>query len=145
MARAVLEGGCHCGAIRVALTLTVEPAEAAVRACGCSFCRSHGARTVTDPDGHLAISLTEPDLLERYRFDAKTADFLICRRCGVYVAALIETPAGLRATLNVNTLDQRGRFAKNPPMADYSGESREARVLRRATAWTPATLDQGPQ
>ncbi len=48
------EGSCHCGAIRLRLTLSWPPGEAPVRACDCSFCRAHGARTVTDPSGSVS-------------------------------------------------------------------------------------------
>ena len=84
-----LDGACHCGAVSVALTLSKLPAASTLHACQCSFCRSHGAITVSDPDGQ-AIIASGPGDLNRYRFGLSTADFLLCAHCGVYIAALIE-------------------------------------------------------
>ena len=38
-----LSGACHCGALRLQLTLPGDPADYAPRACDCDFCRKHGA------------------------------------------------------------------------------------------------------
>lgn len=138
----VFEGSCHCAAITVRLDLTRDAAETPVRACSCGFCRRHGARTVTDPAGRLEIVTVDPDAAHR-RFALRTADYMICRRCGVYVAAIIETAQGLRSTLNVNVLDCRDAFDPDPPAVDYSGETREQRVARRADHWTPTTVVRG--
>src|SRR5258708_38040170 len=97
---AILHGKCHCAAIEVSFETTLSPDELEVRACQCSFCRRHGAKTVTDANGRLVISAQEGTLV-RYRFGLCTADFLLCRTCGVYVAAVISDGAGERATLNV--------------------------------------------
>ncbi|MEJ0015510.1 MAG: hypothetical protein WDN25_02905 [Acetobacteraceae bacterium] len=89
-------GGCHCGNLMVRLTLSRSPAEMPVRSCSCSFCRSHGTRTVSDRDGTADIAAADWNLVERYRFGSRTADYLLCRRCGVYVAAVCETADGWR-------------------------------------------------
>lgn len=133
-----LRGGCHCGALEVALDLSRPPEETPVRACACSFCRAHGARTATDPSGLAVLGARDPALVGRYRFGLATADFLVCRRCGVYVAAVIDAGGDLRATVNVNTLAEAARFTREAASVDYGGESAEARRGRRAAAWTPA-------
>lgn len=135
----MLRGACHCGAIRVAFETAMAAEALAVRACACSFCRAHGARAATDPEGRLEIRC-EKGAAIRYRFGLKTADFLICGRCGVYVAAVIDTAAGPRATLNVNVLEARDRFPADPPAADYEAEDRTARIARRERNWTPASI-----
>lgn len=136
----ILDGGCHCGAVRVSLTLTTAPEETQVRACACSFCRAHGARTVADPKGAVRITPRAPDAIVRYRFGLLTADYLICRHCGVYVAAVCESDTGLRAAVNVNALDARIRFDPVPPASSFAGETADGRRARRAASWTPATL-----
>ena len=73
-------GGCHCGALRVTFESAKPPADLQRRACQCSFCRSHGAVTLSDAEGAMRID-AEADALVRYRFGLKTADFLICARC----------------------------------------------------------------
>jgi len=137
-------GRCHCGNMRVLLRLSTEPRATPVRACACSFCRAHGARTVADPDGLLEVRATDWALVEAYGFGLRTADFLVCRRCGVYVAAVCGTPAGHRATANVNALEDRAEFDPNPDPVDYDSETREARLARRAARWTPAILHRRP-
>lgn len=133
-----LRGGCHCGALEVTVALSRAPEETKVRACACSFCRAHGARTATDPEGMVVLRARDPALVGRYRFGLATADFLVCRRCGVYVAAVIDAGDGARATVNVNALAEAARFTREAAAVDYGDETAEARRGRRAAAWTPA-------
>lgn len=134
------KGGCHCGNIRVALRLSKPPAENPLRACACSFCRAHATRTVADPAGLFELRAADWSLVEPYRFGSRTADYILCRRCGVYVAALCETASGLRAVVNVNSLDDRAAFTMTPAAPDYDGETVEARLARRAANWMPAVV-----
>jgi hypothetical protein len=133
-------GGCHCGNIKVHLRLAQTPSETPLRACACSFCRAHQTRTVADPAGVFEVAAEDWSLVEPYRFGSRTADYLVCRRCGVYVAAVCETAAGLRAVVNINSLADRASFTAVPSAPDYDGESREARLARRAANWMPAVL-----
>jgi len=48
----------------------------------------------------------------RYRFGLGITDFLLCRKCGVYVAAVMTTAEGALGVLNVNVLDDRTPFAR---------------------------------
>jgi hypothetical protein len=133
-------GGCHCGNIHVQLRLSRQPEQMPLRSCACSFCRSHGTRTVSDRDGTVEIASTDWSLVEHYRFGSATADYLVCRRCGVYIGAVCETSAGLRSVVNVNCLDDRAAFTQSPSSPDYDGEATDARLERRATNWMPAAL-----
>ena len=121
-------GGCHCGNIRVRLRLTKAPAENPLRACACSFCRAHQTRTVADPGGLFEVEADDWSLVEPYRFGSRTADYLVCRRCGVYVGAVCETAAGARAVVNVNCLADRAQFTQAPSAPDYDGETTDARL-----------------
>jgi hypothetical protein len=134
-----LEGACHCGKIRVVFETPRDPAVLEVRADQCSFCRRHGAKTVSDPEGRLTIRFAEPDVL-RYRFGAHTADFLVCRGCGAYIAAVMEDWAVLNAVgADIETFATR---AAHP--VDYDGETVDERRARRRERWTPVTLEIGP-
>jgi hypothetical protein len=135
-------GGCHCGNIRTVLELSKRPEEMKLRACACSFCRAHATRTVSDPAGLFELRAADWALVEKYRFGSRTADYVVCRRCGVYVAALCETSAGLRAVVNVNGLDDRAAFTQTPSAPDYDGETTEARLARRAMNWMPAVVQR---
>ena len=136
----VYEGGCHCGALRVRFAPSVPAAQVALRRCGCTFCRRHNATTATDREGRLHIEVVELGEAVRYRFGARTADFLLCGRCGVYVAAVMDSEAGAVATLNVNVLDDRADFTADPESVRYDGESAQHRRLRRAETWTITTV-----
>jgi hypothetical protein len=136
-------GGCHCENIKVRLRLAKPPEQMPLRSCSCSFCRSHGTRTISDRDGLVEIAATDWSLVGRYQFGSRTADYLLCRRCGVYVGAVCETSSGLRAVVNVNCLDDRAAFTRAPAAPDYDDETTDARLGRRATNWMPATVIAG--
>lgn len=136
---AMFEGGCHCGNLWYSLEASAALAELGLRACMCSFCRAHGARNSSDPHGAMRIDVRNREKLVRYRFGLKTADFLLCANCGVYIGALL--PDGERGwfTVNVNTF-------REPPQLDfplqpivYDGEDIGGRVDRRKLKWTPVT------
>jgi hypothetical protein len=76
-----LDGSCHCGAVRFAVTLTEGFASA--RRCTCSICRMRGAVAVTStPD---AFQITEgEDKLATYRFNTMSAEHHFCSACGIY-------------------------------------------------------------
>jgi hypothetical protein len=133
-------GGCHCGNIHVSLRLTKPPEDNPLRACTCSFCRSHNPRMVSDPEGLLEVQADDWSLVENYQFGTRTCNFLICRRCGVFIAAVAEMTEGARAVVNVNCLGDRGRFTAVPATHDFEGETIEIRSSRRATNWMPAVL-----
>ncbi len=139
------QGGCHCGNIQVQVRLPKLPIETLVRSCACSFCRSHATRTVSDPDGHVDIQASDGSLLHRYRFGSRTADYLICRQCGVYVGAVCETAAGLRAVVNTPCLRDRAAFTQDAATPDYDGEALDQRLARRTKNWMPATLHMPEQ
>jgi hypothetical protein len=108
--------------------------------CSCSFCRFHGARTTSDPHGRLQILVHDPEQLIRYRFGLKTADFLICGRCGIYVAAVLTVGGSSYATVNINSLDSPDGFTKEVRRVSYEGESVAERIRRRQENWIPAAV-----
>ncbi len=134
------EGGCHCGNLRVRLRLTRPPADNPTRACGCSFCRAHATRTVSDPGGFVEIRAGDWSGVERYRFDTKTADYLICRTCGVYIGAVCATDVGVWAVINVNSLLDRAAFPPASSFPNHDDEPVDARLTRRLANWTPAVI-----
>lgn len=133
-------GSCHCGNLEVSFDTALAPESLPVRECSCSFCQRHGARAATDPAGRLEVRALDANEVSRYRFALRTADFLVCRRCGVYVAAACEIDGATYATLNLNVLEDRARFSATAARTDYSRETVEERVARRRRAWTPAVV-----
>lgn len=133
-------GSCHCGSVTVAFGITGPLADLPLGRCECSFCRRHGARTVTDAGGALVIR-AKAGALHRYRFGLRITDMLLYTECGVNVAALITHEGQDYATLNSNVLDCRDSLDTAPLLASYGGETAEARIARRLAKWTPARLE----
>ncbi len=131
------QGSCHCGAIGFRYRTTIAPERWSIRACQCRFCRVHDALSASDPTGSLEFTASDPDLLNRYRFGLRTADFLLCRECGVYVGALIETDQGQFGIINTYALVKAPeKLAVTGPVS-YNSENIAERVSRRETRWTP--------
>ena len=93
-----------------------------------------------DPEGLFEVWADDWSLVENYRFGTRTCDFLICRRCGVFIAAVSEMAAGARAVVNVNCLSDRERFTAPPAVHDFEGETIEIRSARRTANWMPTLL-----
>jgi|SRR5215469_3087283 len=138
-----LHGQCHCGNIEMVFTTALIPDQLRLRACVCSFCRRHGARTISDPAGQLEIVVHSDRNLSRYRFGLKTADFLLCRECGIYVGAVVEIDGVWYATVNVNIFVSEPDLRREAAPVNYEGETESERILRRQSHWTPARINLG--
>jgi hypothetical protein len=134
-------GGCHCGNLRYALETALALAELPLRACQCAFCKAHGARSTSDPAGAIRFTVREPARLTRYRFGLRTADFLVCARCGVYVGALMRDGDAAWAIVNANTLDDAAQLTQAAAPMDYGAEDAARRLARRRQRWSPASLN----
>jgi hypothetical protein len=133
---------CHCGALTARYRTAISPSAWSVRACQCSFCRSHGALSTSDPAGVLEFRSADPSRVQRYRFGGRTADFLICRECEVYVGVQMETDQGRFGFLNVLSLrPPLGDLPDEPQPMDYGAESAGGRRLRRESRWTPLAAE----
>jgi len=134
-------GDCHCGALGFSFATALPVSAWRVRACQCGFCRAHAARTTSDPSGRLVFQVNHGEALQRYRFGLRTADFLLCRRCGVYLGAQLATARGAFAIINTRALRPLPAGLPGATAADYGAESAGDRIARREQRWTPlATL-----
>jgi hypothetical protein len=77
----ILNGSCHCGAVKFTATLPFGLSSA--RRCTCSICRMRGAIAVTSTQGAFRIKEGE-DKLATYRFNTKVAEHHFCSVCGIY-------------------------------------------------------------
>jgi hypothetical protein len=127
-------GKCHCGNLRFDFDTHIRIEKLNIRACTCSFCQTHGAKYVSDPNGSVKISVKNSSNLNRYRFNHNTADFLICKVCGVYLAALITLDGAQYATLNLRTTSFGDRGAV---LVSYDDETIQERIKRQQKNWTP--------
>src|SRR5579871_2878734 len=103
-----LHGGCHCGNIRLELSLSQTPTVYGPRACDCDFCRKHAAAYVSDPAGALAIRIQDASQTARYRQGSGQAEFLLCTRCGVLTAVLYQDAGRTYAAVNARACDAAG-------------------------------------
>ena len=131
-------GGCHCGNLRYTLETQLALDALPLRGCQCSFCRLHGARSTSDPAGRIRFDVRDASKLTRYRFGLKTADFLVCGACGIYVGAAMREGAALYAIVNANTLDEVAQLTQQLAPMNYDGEDPAQRLARRRQRWSPA-------
>ena len=135
----IYRGSCHCGQIQA--TYEVR-APVALRACQCSFCRRHGAKTTSDPEGKLTLQL-DPDKVVIYRFASRTAEIFLCASCGVYVASSIRDDLGRRiATLNVAGVHIAELWSEPAEPIRYDEEAPAAKRTRRIAKWTPTEIEE---
>lgn len=80
--------------------------------CDCSFCVKHAAAYVSDPAGRLVVKVLSDGFLGRYRQGSETAEFLVCRSCGVLVGVVADMDDQLVAAVNSRCLDDWGSFAE---------------------------------
>lgn len=127
-------GGCHCGKLRYTFSFPdVETLPA--RACSCSFCIRHGGVYTSHPAAKLVVETAEPENTGRYRFGHETAEFFLCRNCGVLVFASCEINGARRAVLNINTFDDNRGPVFERSVTNFDGETVVQRLERRARNW----------
>lgn len=132
-------GQCFCGSIAYDYDTAIAPSDWSIRACQCAFCRAHDALSTSDPAGTLRFHAASPDNLQRFRFAMRTADFLLCRECGVYIGAIIETEQGHFGIINTHSLIVTPEDIAAVAPITYDSEDKRGRVGRRETRWTPVT------
>ncbi|MEM7122170.1 MAG: aldehyde-activating protein [Pseudomonadota bacterium] len=135
--RRSFEGSCHCGRISVRFETNKAPASLEVRTCQCAFCRRHGARAISDPEGFMAVTAEAGREAKAYRFGLGVTDFLVCPDCGCYVAAVMNEGDKAYGIVNIRMLADEAAFPTAETPRVYDAEDAEARLARRRAAWTP--------
>ncbi len=131
-----LKGGCHCGNIVFDFATMKTPSGFQPRRCGCDFCTRHGGLYISDPEARLEIRVKDISIFNRYQFGHKTADFLICKNCGVFPAVVCAIDGIEKGVLNVNCVEPT-LFppAYECPVNDFESEDVLSRLQRRAKNW----------
>ena len=78
-ARTLVEGGCHCGAVRFEADV---PRHVRLLSCNCSMCARTGFLHLIVPHGDFRL-LSGQDHLTSYRFGTGVAEHLFCKTCGI--------------------------------------------------------------
>ena len=85
----------------------------------------------------MSLDVVDRDAIIRYRFATRSAEFLICARCGIYVGAQMEEKGRFYSIANLRTLHGGDEFALRAQPMNYSGEDSVGRRTRRVARWTP--------
>jgi hypothetical protein len=131
----LITGSCHCGNISFELTWQPDPVEIPARACGCSFCVKHGGVWTSNPAGSLRVQVKDESLVSKYRFGTATADFHVCRACGVVPLVTSLVAGRTYAVVNTNTFNNIDPALLRRAPASFDGEGEDARLARRARNW----------
>ncbi len=75
----VLEGGCHCGAVRFRVTVRSRK----VVECNCSMCAKKGFLHLIVPESDFEL-VRGADALTTYTFGTHTAKHHFCSHCGIH-------------------------------------------------------------
>jgi hypothetical protein len=125
-----LSGGCHCGNLRVEVSLTRQPDSYQPRACDCDFCRMHGAAYISDPQGSVVVRVKDESNRGSYRQGSGQADLIYCRHCGVLVGATYEEAGRVYATVNSKVIDGSTPFGP-----EKAASPKTLTGAQKATRW----------
>jgi hypothetical protein len=131
----LITGSCHCGNLTYTLDWAPDPTEIPARACTCTFCSKHGGVWTSCPAGRLRVSVKDPAQVARYAFGTETADFHVCRQCGVVPLVSSHIDGRDYAVVNVNTFDNVDPALLRHASANLDGESVDDRLARRQRNW----------
>ncbi len=103
--------------------------------CRCAFCTRHGARYTSDPGGAVRVEIDDGALGHRYAFGHRTAEFILCRRCGCVLLATSVIDGNTYAVIKINVTNEPQAFSRPPAAFDYDDETVEERLMRRKEQW----------
>lgn len=134
----VIEGGCHCGAVRYRVTLDVETdlderGRLRVTECNCSICSATGFLHWIVPKERFT-SLRGEEALTEYRFGTGAARHLFCGTCGVKSYYIPRShPDGVSVNLRCVDLQELMVHADGTNVQHFDGQNWERNIddLRR--------------
>jgi hypothetical protein len=91
------------------------------------------------------LTVADPEYLQRYTFGLKTAEVVLCSRCGVYVAMVLIEGERAWSVINIDALDEWTMFTQAAEPRDYSAEDPHGRIERRKSRWAPTKLIGWPR
>lgn len=116
----VLEGGCHCGAVR----FRVQVAEFEATDCNCSMCTKKGMLHLIVPPERFEL-LKGSDALTTYTFNTGVAKHRFCRTCGVHS---FYTPRSHPDKIDVNIRCLDGDAWRRFSITPFDGQNWESHV-----------------
>ena len=85
----------------------------------------------------MQVEIGDAAQINKYLFGTSTAEFHICRACGVVPVVTSEISGHIYAVVNVNTFTNVDDLHFKESVTDFDGESTESRLDRRARVWIP--------
>ena len=131
-----IRGRCHCGNLSYTLHWPQSSAPT-LRACACDYCSRHGALWTSHPDAPVTLTILETAQVLPYRFATASADFLVCRRCGILTLTRCVLDDGERTVVNANTFENLALEYCARVTTNFDGEDRAQRLARRQRNWSP--------
>lgn len=135
-ARDDIYGRCHCGNLSFFLRWPAAM-RLILRVCACDFCTRHGALWLSHPAAPVTLNCADQDAIVAYRFASESADFLLCRRCGIVTMARCVVADGQRVVVNANTFENIAVAHCQRAAAHLGDEGLPARVACRLRNWSP--------
>jgi hypothetical protein len=108
----LLEGGCHCGAVRYRASVDLK---AGTTRCNCRICTMSGNWGAFLRPGEFTLTAGHDDLAD-YRQPGGTTSLHFCRKCGVRPFAHGDAPwmGGEYYSINLNCLDDQSLLGGLP-------------------------------
>lgn len=131
----LIHGSCHCGNIRFRLDWQPQPDRIPARACTCSFCVKHGGVWTSCPGGALRVTVGDQNLVHRYVFGTRTAEFHVCRGCGCVPVVTSRIEGQLYAVVSVNAFEGVDAGLLQHAAATFEAEDEATRLARRRRNW----------
>ncbi len=112
----MLNGACHCGAVKWTYDMPLE----SVTACNCTLCRRYGALWAY---GHLGHGLTVSGPTKAYERNRKLNGFHFCTNCGCiayYLSNHDDEQGRRRMAVNLRMIDDPSKI-ENLPIDHFEG------------------------
>lgn len=138
----ILEGSCHCGNIQFRMGTNLPLNELPIRTCQCSFCTKQNGIYTSEPNGELRFKLEDSQKVQKYQFGHKTADFYICKVCGIVPLITCEIEGQMYGVINLCTTGERSLLQKNHDRKDFETESTKDRLSRRKKYWIGTVIEE---
>lgn len=135
-----LRGSCYCSNIRFVFITDKSDDELPRRECQCGFCVLHGRIATSDRDGELRIAIEAPENVSKFRFGHRTADFYVCRECGMIPVVTSEIDGATRGIVDVRMIEGFDWSRSETSRHDFEGEEVDDRLDRRKGYWTGTVI-----
>jgi len=121
MAQQKVNGGCHCGRVRIQVDVDLA---AGTGRCNCSICAKLRNWSVIVKPEALRLLAGEQDL-SSYEWGPKISKRMFCRHCGVHVfgAGYLEQIGGDYRSINVAVLDLEPAALDALPVRYFDGRN----------------------